>query len=518
MKFNRTKNATRNIIFGVIQRVYQIIVPFAMRTAIIYWLGVEYLGLDGLFTSVLSVLNLAELGIGSAMIYSMYKPVAEDDTTRICALMQLYKVYYRVIGIIVLILGLIICPFIPRLISGEVPNGINVYILFLLNLAATVLSYWLFAYKNSVLQAYQRTDVVSKVALSVNTIKYVFQFILLFLLHNYYVYLIVTLIMQLLNNVITACVAGKMFPDLDAKGKLEKNERKEINHKIRDLFTAKVGAVVVNSVDTLVVSAFLGLTVLAIYQNYYYIITSLLSLVSIFVFSCTSGIGNSIITETKHKNLNDLKTFTFIISMVSCFCMACLLNIYQPFMRIWVQKESLMFEYPAVIFFSVYFFIVEINTLLNNYKDAAGIWHEDRFRPIVTAVVNLTLNLIMVQFWGVYGILLSTVLSMLLVGMPWLLVNLFTTIFEKSMIKGYIKKLFGYILATIICAGISTIICQSIGLQGITAILVNAIICAVITFVTFILLFRKSEEFKRSINIIDSVTGHRFKLSKLAEK
>lgn len=518
MQFNRTKNASRNIAFGLIQRVYQLLVPFAMRTAMIYWLGVEYLGLDGLFTSILSVLNLAELGVGSAMVYSMYKPVAEDDHTAICALMKQYKTYYRMIGLVVLIGGLIICPFVPKLISGDLPVGLNVYILFLLNLAATVLSYWLFAYKNSLLQAYQRVDVVSKVTMVVNTVRYALQFVLLFIFHDYYIYLIVTLVSQAGINICTAIVVDKMFPDFKAEGEIDKQEKKAINRRIRDLFTAKLGSVVVNSVDTLVISAFLGLTVLAVYQNYYYIITALLSIVNILIFSCTSGIGNSIITETKQKNLNDLKTFTLIISMVSCFCMACLLNIYQPFMKIWVQKENLMFDYPAVICFSIYFFIVEINTLLNSYKDAAGIWHEDRFRPLVTAVVNLVLNVIMVQFWGVYGILLSTVISMLLIGMPWLLANLFTTIFEKNMMKEYLKKLFGYILATAISAVISTIICQSIGFQGITAIFINAMICAVMTGMTFGLLFRKSDEFQRSLNFIDRITGYRLKPSKLVRK
>lgn len=518
MQFNRTKNASRNIAFGLIQRVYQLLVPFAMRTAMIYWFGVEYLGLDGLFTSILSVLNLAELGVGSAMVYSMYKPVAEDDHTAICALMKLYKTYYRMIGLVVLIGGLIICPFVPKLISGDLPTGLNVYILFLLNLVATVLSYWLFAYKNSLLQAYQRVDVVSKVTMVVNTVRYALQFVLLFIFHDYYIYLIVTLVSQAGINICTAIVVDKMFPNFKAEGEIDKQEKKAINHRIRDLFTAKLGSVVVNSVDTLVISAFLGLTVLAVYQNYYYIITALLSIVNILIYSCTSGIGNSIITETKQKNLNDLKTFTLIISMVSCFCMACLLNIYQPFMKIWVQKENLMFAYPAVICFSVYFFIVEINTLLNSYKDAAGIWHEDRFRPLVTAVVNLALNVIMVQFWGVYGILLSTVISMLLIGMPWLLVNIFTTIFEKNMMKEYLKKLFGYILATTICAVISTLICQFIGLQGITAILINAMICAVMTGMTFGLLFRKSDEFQRGLNIINRITAYRFRLSKFVGK
>ena len=218
MKFNRTQNASRNIFFGVVQRLYQLIVPFVMRTAMIYWLGVEYLGLDGLFTSILSVLNLAELGVGSAMVYSMYKPVVEDDKSTICALMKLYKIYYRIIGGIVLVAGLILCPFVPKLISGSIPEGLNIYILFLLNLAATVLSYWLFAYKNSLLQAYQRVDIVSKVTMGVNTVRYLIQFAVLFVLHDYYLYLIITLASQAGINIATAYIVDKMYPKFKADG------------------------------------------------------------------------------------------------------------------------------------------------------------------------------------------------------------------------------------------------------------------------------------------------------------
>ena len=171
-KIERTKNASRNIFFGVILKIYQILVPFLMRTAMIYLMGVQYLGLNSLFTSVLQVLNLAELGVGSAMVYSMYKPIAEDDDTTICALMKLYRTYYRVIGLVIAVVGCALTPFIPHLIKSDVPAGINVYILYLLNLGATVLSYWLFAYKNSILQAHQRADVVSKVAIITNTIQY----------------------------------------------------------------------------------------------------------------------------------------------------------------------------------------------------------------------------------------------------------------------------------------------------------------------------------------------------------
>lgn len=513
MKFNRTKNAFRNIIFGMIQRIYQIVVPFFMRTAMIYFLGVEYLGLDGLFTSVLSVLNLAELGVGSAMVYNMYKPIAEDDRLSICALMRLYMIYYRVIGAVVLVGGLILCPFIPKLISGSIPSELNIYALFMLNLSATVLSYWLFAYKNCLLQAYQRSDIISKITILINTVKYLLQFFLLFVFHNYYYYLIVSLGMQAVQNVTTAIITSRMFPDLKAEGKLSKTKISEINKKIRDLFTAKLGAVVVNSVDTLVISAFLGLTTLAIYQNYYYIIYSVLNIVNIVIYSCTATIGNSIVTEGKEKNFKDIQTFTFLIACIGSGCASCLLCVIQPFMELWVGKE-LMFQIPAVVCFTVYFFIVEINTLLNMYKDAAGLWHEDRFRPLITAVANLIMNLLMVQFWGIYGILLSTVLSMVLIGMPWLIHNLFVTLFDKKDLKGFVLRLLNYTLSAFCVCIISYSIGIWIPFRGICMIIMRVLVCCIVTFVWFTVFYNKSPEFLRMILILDTVTKGRLKLSK----
>ena len=305
-KIERTRNATRNLIYGMILKIYQILIPFIMRTVMIYTLGVQYLGLNSLFTSVLSVLNLVELGVGSAMVYSMYKPIAEDDEQIICALMRLYKIYYS-IGLIIAIIGIILTPFIPKLISGDVPKDINIYILYLMNLGATVLSYWLFAYKNSILQAHQRTDIVSKVTLVTNTIQYGLQIIALCLFRNYYYFVIAMLAAQALTNVVTAIYADKLYPLFKPKGKLDQNEVKKINQRIKDLFTAKVGTVVVGSVDTVVISAFLGLTVLAVYQNYYYIMNSICGFITVIFASITAGIENSLVTETDKKILMTLK-------------------------------------------------------------------------------------------------------------------------------------------------------------------------------------------------------------------
>lgn len=492
MRIERTKNAAKNMIFGIILKVYQIIVPFLMRTALIYCLGVEYLGLNSLFTSVLQVLNLAELGVGSAMVFSMYNPIAKDDTKTICALMKLYKIYYRVIGLFILILGIILCPFIPYLIKSDLPADINMYTLYLLNLGATVLSYWLFAYKNSLLEAHQRIDVYSKISLVINTLQYIVQFLVIFIFKNYYLYVIVVLIFQIINNMVTAFIVDKMYPNYQPEGELSKVEIAEINQRVKDLFTSKIGGVIVNSSDSIVISAFLGLTVLAIYQNYFYILSAIIGFVGVIFNSCTAGIGNSLIVESEEKNYKDLNKFTFIIMWISCVCTCAFLCLYQTFMIIWVG-EDLLLNFSAVICFCCYFYVYEINCLLNLYKDAAGIWHADRFRPLVTALSNLAMNLILVNFIGIYGVLLSTVLSMIFIGMPWLLHNLFTEIFKTNP-KNYIVKLLKYAILTSIIAIITYYISNFVNGISIYSLIAKAIICFFVSNVLLYIFYGHTQE------------------------
>lgn len=510
MKIERTENATRNIFFGIVLKIYNILIPFLMRTAMIYFMGVEYLGLNSLFTSILQVLNLAELGVGSAMVYSMYKPIAEDDNTTICALMKLYRTYYRVIGFVIAAVGCALTPFIPHLIKSDVPAGINIYILYLLNLGATVLSYWLFAYKNSIFQAHQRIDVVSKVTLITNTIQYGLQLFVLWTFYNYYFYVIVMLATQALTNIVTAIYADRIYPQFKAKGNIPRKEVKKINQRIRDLFTAKLGGVIVNSADTIVISAFLGLTVLAVYQNYYFILTSIIGFVTVIFSSVTAGIGNSLVVETKEKNFSDLVKFTFIICWIAGFCSCCFLNLFQPFMEIWVGKE-LMLEFSAVVCLVVYYYVYEVNQLLNTYKDAGGIWHEDRFRPLVTAIANFGMNLLMVQFLGLYGIILSTVLSMLLIGMPWLFHNLFSTLFPYKYLFSYLKKLFFYIFVSILSALVTLFICNFVHLNNWLTLILRAIICLIIPNLIFLVVYKNTKEFKSTVLLVDKMTHGKLK-------
>ena len=214
--------------------------------------------------------------------------------------------------------------------------------------------------------------------------------------------------------------------------------------------------------------------------------------IAVVFTSCTAGIGNSIIVETAEKNYDDLKKFTFLISWISGMCLCCFLNLYQPFMELWVGKD-LMLSMGAVVCFCVYFYIQEINKLFNTYKDASGIWHEDRFRPLVVALTNLCLNLLMVNFWGIYGILLSTVFATLFVGMPWLLHNLFTTVFDKKYL-----------------------ICNRISFSNLwLTLVIRGLISCLIPNAVFWGLYHHLREFKECVKLVDKMTKRKFRLSGL---
>lgn len=495
-------------------KVYQIIIPFVLRTIMIYVMGVQYLGLSSLFSSILNVLNLAELGVGSAMVFAMYRPIAHDDEKTICALMRQYRKYYRVIGLVIGVAGLLLTPAIPHLITGDVPEDMNVYVLYLLNLGATVLTYWLFAYKNSVLQAHQRTDVCSIIAVVTYSLQCLLQIVVLVIYKNYYYYVIVALATQALNNIVTAVMATKLYPQYRPAGKMSREEIRSIRRKIMDIFTAKVGSVVLKSSDSIIISAFLGLSVLAVYNNYFFVATSIIGVIEIILSSMMAGLGNSYVVETKEKNYQDLEKFTFMFLWLTGVCTCCFLGMYQPFMEIWTGRD-LMLQFGAVICFAAYFFVHTLNRLLSNYKDAAGLWHEDRFRPLVTAMANVALNLWWVHTWGIYGVLLSTVVSMVLIGMPWIIQNLFTSFFERSLMRRYVSHLLRHVLLTVVAGALVCGLCIWLPMSPWPKLIVSAFVSVIVPNVLFLIFLRKDESFEQSVYFLDRLTKHKLGLSKL---
>lgn len=440
MRLARTKNAIKNTIWGLVYKICILIFPFIIRTVLINKLGIEYLGLNSLFASILNMLNLTELGLGSAIVYTMYKPIAENDYITIRALIKLYKKMYMIIGLIVIALGFLIVPYLPYFIKDSVLPDINIYIIFVISLGNSAVTYFIFAYKTCLLNAYQRTDVISKVALFVNIIMYSFQIVVLILFENYYLYLIIQPIAGVITNIINAYFAKKMFPFLYCEGTVEKHTINDIKKRVTGLMISKVANLSRNAFDSLIVSSMIGLTAVAIYNNYYYILSSVSAVLIISMTSISAGVGNSIAIESIEKNEHDFESINFLYMIISFVIFSCFIGLYQPFMTIWVGKDYL-FNDKVMLAFSFYFLIDKELNVIGQYYDAAGLWWHGKWIGVIETITNIILNILLCKYYGVLGIIFATIFTLLVIRFPLTVHYLYKFYFKKSPNKFFKKQI-----------------------------------------------------------------------------
>ena len=494
MVINRKKNASRNIVWGIFEKIAKILFPFITRTVLIKTLGAEYLGLNSLFTSVLQVLSISELGVGTAIVFSMYEPIAHDNEKKVCALLNLYRKIYYIIGLIILIVGLLVTPFLHYMIKDDYTITINIYLLFLIYLFDTVIGYFLYSYKISLFMAYQRNDIISKVSSLLALLCNTFQVLMLICFRNYYIFVLVIPIITILQNIIQAYLAKKHFPTIVCKGDISLDEKKELKKRIVGLLSFKIYGVIFDAVDAVVVSTFLGLTTLAIYNNYYYIQKAIISFLLVITSSITAGIGNKMVTNNCRDNYKDLINFSFVNGWICSWCAICLLCLYQTFMKIWMG-EKLMFQFSTVLLIVIYFLIPRLTNLTYTYREAAGLWWQDRFRPLVSSIVNICANLILVKFIGINGVIISTILCTVFINVPWGTYILFKYYFKCSS-KEYMMKIVFYILNTIWVGGLTLFVCSLIRLSDqLLEFVIKVGICCIIPNVLFWIVYRTTKEY-----------------------
>ena len=218
MRLARTKNAFRNTAWGALYRLVALIGPFAIKTIIIKKIGMEYSGLNTIFNSILVVLNLANLGFSSSLVYTMYDAVAREDHAAICAMLNFFRRIYRLIGLVILGMGICVMPFLPRLVGEGVPPGANLYVMWLLYLSATVMDYVLYGYVNAIFSAYQREDTRLKIMVVRYIVQYALQIVILAVFADYYLYLITLPLMVIPNSLANYYAAKKQFPLISCTG------------------------------------------------------------------------------------------------------------------------------------------------------------------------------------------------------------------------------------------------------------------------------------------------------------
>lgn len=475
----RSQNAKRNIAFGLLHKSVSLTIPFLTRTIIIRVMGAQYLGLDGLFASILQVLNLTELGFGSAIVFSMYEPIANKDNVKLRALLRLYKHIYGVVGTIILLGGSALIPFIPRLIKGTWPADINIYVLYILYLLNTVISYFLFGYKNSLLNAYQRTDFLSKVHLITVVICNILQIAVIVFTRNYYLFVVITILTTIITNLMVAVITKREFPDLYCEGDISDEEKQTIKIKVKGLMINKLCQTSRNAFDSIFISSFIGLVDTAIYNNYFYILTAISGVLNIVGSSIMAGVGNSIVTDSQEKNHMDMQRINFVYMWIAGWCTVCLLCLYQPFLSLFFGKDMLFPTY-IMIMFCIYFYILKMGDIRAVYSEAKGLWWENRYRSMIEALLNISLNYTLGKQFGVAGIVLATIVSLFFVNFLWGSTIIYKHYFTRiSMSLYYGPHLLYAVLTTLICV-ITFILCGLIAVNGIVGLFLKALICITI--------------------------------------
>ena len=302
----------------------------------------------------------------------------------------------------------------------------------------------------------------------------------------------------------TAARVTKLYPDYSPRGSLPRENVKDIVRRVRDLFTSKLSSIVFSYADTIVISAYMGLTALAVYQNYYFVITSLRNFLEVIIGACIAGIGNSLITESEEKNYRDLTRFTILFGWLMGVSTAMLLCMYQPFMMLWMGKEN-MLPFNFAICFAIYYYSMGVNKLINMFKDAAGIWRKDRWRPLTAAIVNLGLNLATVQWLGLYGVLLSSVVSIVAVQIPWLFHNLFQEVFPRKYLWQYVRFFCLLAAISLLSAAGSWFACSLFRLHVLPSLIINACASFFVSNLFFFAVFGRNKLFRESISQIKRI-------------
>lgn len=326
----------------------------------------------------------------------------------------------------------------------------NLDLVYWINLGGVAVSYFAFAYKSCLLTVAQRNDIGNIVHIVLMLAQYIFQFIILFQFRSYYLYIIVLPIVNLTYNLITAGIATRMYPEYTCAGTIPSDELKPIKKKIVGLALSKISNSLCNGLDSIIISMFVGLIALGKYNLYFYIYAALNAILYVVISSVTSTVGNSMALNSADNNRRAFDKIDFVWRWIITIIASCLINTYQSFIELW-QGADALFNDETMKVFCVYFYAQHCIMPVQLYKDAAGLWWEDRWRVLLEGLFNLSINLLLVRALGITGVLLSTIITMLVVSLPWQSKVLFSNYFHAGVRKYLFTQARGLILTIVIC-------------------------------------------------------------------
>jgi O-antigen/teichoic acid export membrane protein len=497
----RTSNSIRNIIVAVSCQILSALLGFVTKTIFIKLLGDANNGLLGFFANIVSVLSLAELGLGTAITFALYKPIADNNVERLQSLMQFYKRIYTYIAGIVLVLGLCVLPFL-HLLMEEVSSNNLIYLYYFIYLLNTVTSY-LFIYKSALLNADQRNRIVRIVNTIYIILRNLIEIGVLLLTHSFIAYLLVQLCCTVLNNVTISTIANKLYPWLVNKAKaLEKTDKKRIFTDVKSVVYYKIGGVLLNNTDNILITVILGVLAVGYYSNYLMITTLVLTVLELVFSALTGSVGNLNATTTKEQSKKVYDIVGFISFWIYSFCAICIFVLIDDAVLLWLGNQRVL-ESKISIALAINMFVLGLLQPTMLFRNTTTLFRKAKFIILITAGLNIVLSIGLGYLWGIAGIVFATAISRLLTNFWYEPYKLHKDVFQTSA-KNYFIKNAVYILTAGVVGFATYFVANLLPITGFFGILLKLVICLIIPNVAFLLLFCRTSEFKSTVERVKS--------------
>lgn len=518
---SRTKNTVLNLLSAYGGEVIGLMLAFILRTVFVNTLGGEYLGINGIFSNILSMLELAELGFGSAIIFKLYKPIKDNNLTEINKYVQFYKIVYRIIGFVILAAGIVCIPLLPLIVKDYdtfAKLGLNPIIIFIIYLFQSISSYWFFAYRTTVVEAHQKKYKLLVVGYLFSFASRIFQILSLILYRNYIIYLLVVAIFIVLRNYTYAFIAKKLYPNCFAKEKvpISREEVKEVFKDCFALMIGKVNTVIINATDNIVISSTLGLASVGLYSNYLLFVTAIKSIVRKFFQSITASLGNLHVEGNVDQEYRIFKTINFISFVIFSVVMAGITVISNDFITAWIGSKYVVNSFvfrglelytPLSVFVGVELYFHGMYEFTNLFRVSAGLFQARKYVPLIAAIINIILSFALVGILGIVGVVIGTIVADIVLIMSYNTTVLFRRLFNAPMKEFYFKNAIYIVLASVYSI-VCYLIYGTLPFSGWGRIIIGVFICTLIPCIFNALIFRKSIEFQILLRNARNLKSH----------
>lgn len=490
---NRQKLATYNLLSALLLNILTILLGFITQRLFIFELGASAAGLHNLFSTITNIFVMADVGIGAAVIFHMYKPFARKQYSKIVILTNFYrKVCFGVSGIIV-VGGLAVLPFLPLFVDSQ-QITVNMYVIFGMYIVSSVFSY-LLTYKRAVLQADQRNYIISVIHIAYVLLLNGMQIAILVTTRSYYLFLLTLIVMKLLENIAINAYINKSYTFLRKSGKtgLDNKTKKNIIKMVKGSFFHNSAGHLVSSVDSIVVSSFFGLAVLGLYANYQMIFMAASILISQMFYAITANVGNLLVEGNNENTFRVVKRIRFLNLVLGLVATSMLIVLLGPFIVIWLGSGFRLDGIVVAVLIANFFLQVMRSSMLM-LQNAAGMLYDNRFVPIYETIINLVLSVILARLFGLVGVFIATVISVLFLHYIAYPKYAYRIILRRKK-KEYIAAISWDILLMAIVAAVDYMLIGLLSKCDMTMyIMLGSLLSAAIPLIVVCVAYRRSEE------------------------